>query len=256
MNSIGYTRLGESERRLFRMPVQDIVDFPLGVVGSYRYNESVIVVSANGTYRCLEVWGNDDYTTTVGMVAGQSTPPYTWLPGPIRNQSDADRSNSGFFNYSSFPCAIVLYDWTSLDKSPPFVRWSGMFHGVPSGALRDDVSRIAIYRSARLYAPGMALLPGSFRDPAQVSPISEQATVGLANALGAFRDPSQVRPTSEPATVAPTTTTTTTPVRSGPDTAMLVGGVVIGVVIIMMILASIFAKRHKRHAGKSSFGGA
>ena len=40
---MGYTRLGESEIRLFQIPVQDIVDFPL-VAGTYRYIESVIVV--------------------------------------------------------------------------------------------------------------------------------------------------------------------------------------------------------------------
>jgi hypothetical protein len=43
MNPMGYTRLGESEIRLFQIPVQDIVDFPL-VAGTYRYIESVIVV--------------------------------------------------------------------------------------------------------------------------------------------------------------------------------------------------------------------
>ena len=221
MNPIGYTRLGESERRLFGVPVKDMVDFPL-VSGSYRYNESVIVVNANGTYRCLEVWGNNDYTTTVGMVAGTATPPLTWVQAPVAGKP---RQPHEMFTFDLFPCAIVLYDWTSIDKSPPFVRWSGMFHGVPSGALRHDVSRIAIEPktgSARLYAPGMANPQGSFRDPSQVSPISEPETVA-------------------------------TPVRSGPDTAMLVvaiGGSIGGFILILVIIAAVA----KRRSGKSSVG--
>ncbi len=92
MNPMGYSRLEESERRLFGIPVKDMVDFPL-VTGAYRYNESVIVVYATGVHRCLEVWGNDDRTTTVGMVAGTSTPPHTWMsstsPANERFQFDA-----------------------------------------------------------------------------------------------------------------------------------------------------------------------
>jgi len=48
MNPGGYTRLDESERRLFRDPVKDLFDFPL--VGNYMYIESVIVVSGASKY--------------------------------------------------------------------------------------------------------------------------------------------------------------------------------------------------------------
>ena len=170
MNPNGYTRLEETEKRLFRTPVKDMVDFPL-VRGSYMYEESVILLNANGTYRCLEVWGNSDSSTTVGMVAGYSTPPLRWLPGPTNDQFD---SSTSFFNYRSFPCSIVPYEWTSLEYSPPFVQWSGMFRGVPSGNLRPDVSRITIdprTGTCLLYAPGMVNPPSSFRSPSATVPI-------------------------------------------------------------------------------------
>ena len=108
MNPMGYSRLEESERRLFGIPVKDMVDFPL-VTGTYRYNESVIVVYATGVHRCLEVWGNDDRTTTVGMVAGTSTPPHTWL-------SPTSPANERF-QFDAPSCCTIGRRWTRARRS-------------------------------------------------------------------------------------------------------------------------------------------
>jgi hypothetical protein len=57
------------------------------------------VVYGTGVHRCLEVWGNDDRATTVGMVAGTSNPPHTWL-------SPTSPTNERFQFY--FGLAVVL----------------------------------------------------------------------------------------------------------------------------------------------------
>jgi hypothetical protein len=214
---MGYSRLEESERRLFGIPVKDMVDFPL-VAGSYRYNESVIVVYGTGVHRCLEVWGNDDRTTTVGMVAGTSTPSHTWL-------SPTSPTNERF-QFDFFPCSVVLYDWTSLDKSPQFVRWSGLFAGVPSGALRYDVARVVIQPktgSFLLYAPGTASPRSSFRS------IQDPASAGLTG-------PTTTSPTDAPGSGS-----------SGPDPVVI--GVSVGASLaVVLIIAMLVVVRKRRRS--------
>lgn len=250
---MGYTRLGESEIRLFQIPVQDIVDFPL-VAGTYRYIESVIVVHAQGTYRCLEVWGNNDQTTTVGMVAGMSTPPRTWLPPHMAEKTEP-------FTYELFPCSIVLYEWKWLDKSPPFVRWSGMFHGVPLSALRHDVSRIAIGHKkgfSLLYAPGMANPPSSFRDPATVAPtFRDPATVAPATGTSDKGLPDRPGPGSSDrdpvALAAPTTTVTTVTSRPDLDPVALAGVIVVSIsAVALLVVILVTASRQRRYEGAYS----
>jgi hypothetical protein len=88
-------------------------------------------------------------------------------------------------------CSVVLYDWTSLDKSPPFVRWSGLFAGVPSGALRSDVTRVVIQPktgSFLLYAPGTVSPRSSFRS------IQDPTGAGLTGLTG----PTTTSPTDAP----------------------------------------------------------
>jgi hypothetical protein len=222
MNPMGYSRLEESERRLFGIPVKDMVDFPL-VAGSYRYNESVIVVYGTGVHRCLEVWGNDDRTTTVGMVAGTSTPSHTWL-------SPTSPTNERF-QFDFFPCSVVLYDWTSLDKSPQFVRWSGLFAGVPSGALRYDVARVVIQPktgSFLLYAPGTASPRSSFRS------IQDPASAGLTGLTG----PTTTSPTDAPGSGPPGS--------SGPDPVVI--GVSVGAslaVVLIIVMLVVVTKRRR-----------
>lgn len=222
MNPMGYSRLEESERRLFGIPVKDMVDFPL-VAGSYRYNESVIVVYGTGVHRCLEVWGNDDRTTTVGMVAGTSTPSHTWM-------SPTSPTNERF-QFDSFPCSVVLYDWTSLDKSPPFVRWSGLFAGVPSGALRYDVARVVIQPktgSFLLYAPGTASPWSSFRS------IQGPTSAGLTGLTG-LTGPTTTSPTNAPGSGS-----------SGPD--LVVIGVSVGAslaVVLIIVMLVVLTKRRR-----------
>jgi hypothetical protein len=240
MNPNGYTRLGESERRLFRVAVQDIMDIPL-VSGAYRYNESVIVVSADGTYRCLEVWGNNDYTTTVGMVAGLSTPPRTWLPLPMAEQTR--RPPHDRFNFDSFPISIVLYEWTSLDESPPFVRWSGAALGVPSGALRRDVSRITvnpIMGTCLLYAPGMVSPPSSFRDPTTVASTADSSSGTRPG-----------RPLAEgPVTIGPARPGPSGPSARGPGFLVaLIGGSILAVALLVFVLVKSVRPAANRYEG-------
>jgi hypothetical protein len=217
------------------------MDIPL-VSGAYRYNESVIVVSADGTYRCLEVWGNNDFTTTVGMVAGLSTPPRAWLPLPM---DEKIRQTVVFFNYHLFPISIVLYEWNSLDESPPFVRWSGVARGVPSGALRRDVSRItvnAITGTCLLYAPGMVSPPSSFRDPTTVASTADSS--------------SGTRPGSPlvegPVTIGPARPGPSGPSARGPGLgflAALIGGSILAVTLLMFVLVKSFRPAAARYEG-------
>jgi hypothetical protein len=217
MNPGGYTRLDESERRLFRDPVKDLFDFPL--VGNYMYIESVIVVSGTGAYRCLEVWGNGDNTTAVGMVAGMSTPPYKWLPLPASERVH----QTARFVFDLFPCSIVMnHDWKYLEYSPPFVQWSGTTSRRPSGTLRSDVSRITIdpkTGTCLLYAPGMVNLPSSFRGPEALPSV----TLATASLLGSS-----------------STTNTTT------NTTMIAVGVGVGVGVLFVVVALVVAVGRRR----------
>jgi hypothetical protein len=223
---MGYSRLEESERRLFGIPVKDMVDFPL-VAGAYRYNESVIVVYGTGVHRCLEVWGNDDRTTTVGMVAGTSTPPHTWL-------SPTSPTNERF-QFDLFPCSVVLYDWTSLDKSPPFVRWSSLFTGVPSGALRYDVARVVIQPKAGsflLYAPGMVSPRSSFRSIQGPASADHTGLTGLTGLQTTSNPAASNAPGSGPVG------------SSGPD--LVVIGVSVGAGLAVLLIIAMFVAVAKR----------
>ncbi len=170
------------------------------------------MVYATGVHRCLEVWGNDDRTTTVGMVAGTSTPPHTWM-------SPASPTN-GRFQFDLFPCSVVMYDWTSLDKSPPFV---------PSGALSYGVARVVIQPktgSFLLYAPGTVSPRSSFRS------IQDPTGAGLTG----------------PTTTSPTDAPGSGPVgSSGPD--LVVIGVSVGASLaVVLIIAMLVVVRKRRRS--------
>jgi hypothetical protein len=133
------------------------------------------------------------------------------------------------FQFDLFPCSVVMYDWTSLDKSPPFVRWSGLFAGVPSGALRYDVARVVIQPktgSFLLYAPGTASPWSSFRS------IQDPTGAGLTG----------------PTTTSPTDAPGSGPVgSSGPD--LVVIGVSVGASLaVVLIIAMLVVVRKRRRS--------
>jgi hypothetical protein len=229
MNPNGYTRLGESERRLFRDQVKDMVDFPL-VQGTYMYIESVIVVSGTGSYRCLEVWGNNDNSTTVGMVAGLSTPSHKWLPLPASERVNVNQNPTVRFAFELFPCSVVMNEWMYLEKSPPFVQWSGVTSRAPSGTLRSDVNRITIdpkTGTCLLYAPGMVNPPTSFRDPAGLASVTP--------APGSTSSTSSNSSSAAASTGAPISTT-----------VMIAVGVCGGVVVLLLVIAVVAAASRSR----------